>query len=212
MDEINAIGFDLDQTLYPKSPEVDEAIQGYIYKRIAEVKGCSLAEGERLFKKHYPNLSGSATLIKLGIPRAAEVVQEAMENADLTPFLKPDSKVLTLLKELKEKYVHLAMITGSNEKIANEKLDALEIPLEVFDCLIYGDVAKSDGTAFKQWMGTIPELKPENFLYVGDRVSSDVDIPHSLGMQAILVNVREKDDNLDVLQLSSLLELRKVLL
>ena len=94
MDEIKAIGFDLDQTLYPKSPEVDEAIQGYIYKRIAEVKGCSLAEGERLFKQHYPNLSGRETMIELGIPRAAEIVQEALENADLTPFLKPDFRVL----------------------------------------------------------------------------------------------------------------------
>lgn len=217
IENVKVVGFDLDQTLYPKSPEIDEEIQKYIYKKIAEKRNCSVEEAEKLFKSHYPKLSGSKTLVELGfeLERARNIVQEALENADIARFLEPNPKLIELLRELKKKY-YLSLITSSSEKVSRDKLSKLNIPLDLFDYTSFGEFPKSDGTAFKEWLKHFQEmdssLKPENFLYVGDRKSSDVDVPQSLGMKAVLVNVREKDPEVKVPQFSSVLEIKEVLL
>jgi FMN phosphatase YigB (HAD superfamily) len=215
--KIRVVGFDLDQTLYPKSPEIDEAIQKYIYAEIAKKKRCSLENARELFYSYYPRCSGSKTLVELGFEKtiAKNIVQTALENAEISKFLVPDPKTIGLLKKLKEKY-YLSLLTGSNEKIAIDKLKKLEIPLEIFDYASFGEVSKSDGTAFIRQMEFFAKrdssLKPENYLYVGDRKATDVEVPVSLGMYAVLVNVTTKDLSLDVPQLHSLSEIRGLLL
>jgi len=217
IENIKVIGFDLDQTLYPKSPEIDEEIQKYIYQQIAEKRSCSIEEAKRLFKSYYPRLTGSKALVELGfeLERARNIVQEALESADIVRFLKPNPKIIKLLEELKEKY-SLSLITSSPKKTAMDKLNKLNISIELFDFISCGEFPKSDGIAYKNWFEYFkkkdPFLKPENFLYVGDRKSSDVDIPLSLGMKAVLVNVDKKDLKIDVPQFNSILEIRKILL
>jgi len=216
--DIKIIGFDLDQTLYPKSPKIDLAIQRYIYKQISRKQGCSLECAKKLFLSYYPDLSGGRTLVKLGFyaKEAEQIVQSALEKADIASFLKPDPKVLKLLKDLKKKYRFLSLITGSFEKVARSKLKKLCIPLRLFDFTVFAESSKRDGSAYKKWFKHFKEkdssLQPKNFLYIGDRKSSDVDIPIALGMNAILVNVKEKDPNIKTLQLESVLETRDFLL
>ena len=55
------------------------------------------------------------------------------------------------------------------------------------------------------------ENTPNNFLYVGDRPSTDAEVPISLGIVSVLVNVTKKVD-LDVIQLTDLSSLRGLLL
>jgi len=216
--DIKIIGFDLDQTLYPKSVEIDLEIQSYIYKQISRKKNCSISRAKNLFLCHYPGLSGSRSLVKLGFQskRAQQIVQNALEKADIVNFLKPSPKVVELLKDLKKKYGFLSLITGSSEKLAKAKLEKLGIPVKLFDFTIFGDISKSDGSAYRKWLAHFKEkdssLQPKNFLYIGDRKSSDVDVPISLGMNAVLVNVKEKDPNIKTLQLESVLEIRELLL
>lgn len=213
---IKAIGFDLDQTLYPKSPEIDEAIQEYIYERIAKHKGCSKAEGKRLFQSEYPKVSGRQALVNLGLPNAADIIQEALERADIAKFLKPDEQVIALLEEVRSKFRHVALITGSHESNAREKLSKLGLSAGLFDCLIFGDMfSKRDGAAFREWQDEVreddPLIKSSEFLYVGDRPVSDVDPVLKLGMKAVLVNIKKKDDSVSVPQLPTLLDLRSYL-
>ena len=215
-DDIRSIGFDLDQTLYPKSPEVDQAIQAYIHEKIAQIKGCSVEEGKRLFLLHYPKLSGRSTLLALGIANAEEIVQKALENADIAPFLKPNGEVFALLKDLKTRYATICLITGSNKELARKKLAALEIPVRLFDHIVTGEVSKSDGTAYREWLRWCREQDPMitelNLVYIGDRPATDVDVPVSLGIAAILVNVAKNDPTIHAPQLPSLLDVRKLLL
>lgn len=212
---MKAIGFDLDQTLYPKSQEIDEAIQEYIFVRIAEHRNCSKEEGKRLFQSEYPKVSGRQALVNLGVPGAADIIQEALERADIAKFLRPDPNVLSLLKEVRGKFAHTALITGSHESNAKRKLEKLGIPLDLFDCLIFADVSKREGGAFLKWMADArrkdSSLVPADFLYVGDRPVSDVDPVLKLGMNAVLVNMKKKDDSIPVPQLPTLLDLRSYL-
>jgi FMN phosphatase YigB (HAD superfamily) len=214
--KIKVIGFDLDQTLYPKSPTIDEAIQSYIYKKISAHKGVSLQEAEELFKDLYKDgsgLSGTKTLQKLEIPNAGDIVQEALENADIAEFLAPDGEILQLLKDVKEKYGNIDLITGSDKNNAYQKMEYLNIPKEIFSNIITGEIAsKSDGGAFKLWMSFYKDVSPEEFLYIGDRPSSDYFAPKELGINAILVNVPKEKEDIECPQLSSSKDLRDFIL
>lgn len=153
--DIRIIGFDLDQTLYPKSFEIDLAIQAYIYEKISRKKGCSFERAKKLFLSYYPELSGSKTLIKLGFQekKAGQIVQKALDKADITSFLEPDPMVVKLLKDIKRKYGSLSLITGSSKKLSLEKLKKLGIPQELFDFTIFGEHSKFEGSAYKEWFG-----------------------------------------------------------
>jgi len=213
--KIKVIGFDLDQTLYPKSPLIDEAIQSYIYKKIAEHKNCEFKEAEKMFKDLYQDgkgLSGSKTLKALEIPNAKDVVQEALENADIAQFMTPNEEVITMLHSLGENY-HIDIITGSNNKNCFAKLEKLGIPTEIFNHIITKDDAdKSSGEAYTMWMSKYDENEPGDFLYIGDRVSSDYDVPREMNINSIMVNVKEKHDEVDCPQLTSLVEISELLL
>ncbi len=212
------IGFDLDQTLYPKSPEIDSAIQGYLYEKISRLRNVSIDEAEKLFNDLYKQgkgLSGRRTLIALGFGEeyARNAVQEALENAPIAGFLKPDPEVLDLLQKIQEKYKNLDLITGSNTKNASTKLAHLGIPEEIFANMITTEQgSKSNLSAFHLWFSYYPDLKAENFLYIGDRISSDYEKPRELGIQSILVNIKTPEPGVECPQLPSLLELGQIIL
>ncbi len=207
LESIRVIGFDLDQTLYPKSPEIDEAIQAYLYEVISRQLQIDLAEAERRFKELYQEgrgLSGSRTLLRLGLENGGAYVQEALEKADIARFLEPDERTLALLEELR-KYFVVDLITGSNLRNTERKLGALALPPELFDNIITSDDdSKSSGQAYVRWMTTHWTLEPDQFLYIGDRVSTDHIIPSQMGIQTVLVNISETDPQLDCVQLSQL--------
>jgi len=215
---VKVIGFDLDQTLYPKSPEIDTAIQNYLYEKIAELRQINLSEAKKLFDGLYQSgrgLSGSKSMIVLGFPegRAKDIVQEALENAPIAKFLTPNTTILSLLTELKQKYESIDIITGSNQSNAAIKMQKLSLPTYLFSHIITADDAsKSDYSAFKLWFSFYPKLEPQNFLYIGDRVSSDYEKPRELGIQSILVNIKTPDEGVDCPQLPSLQSIKAYLL
>lgn len=213
---IKVIGFDLDQTLFPKSPEIDEAIQKYIYEKIAEFKGISINEAAENFRSYYQDgqgLSGTQTIQALGIPNASEIIQEALERADIAKFLHASKEVTSMLEALKNTYQAVDLITGSTHTTAQQKLSKLEIPFSLFHKAILGEEAsKSTGEAYKMWMSFYPHLQPQEFLYIGDRVRSDYEVPKEFGIHSILVNIAAPKDEVTCPQLPNLLALRNVLL
>lgn len=213
---IKVLGFDLDQTLYPKSPEIDEAIQGYIYQKIAAYKKCTRADASRMFRELYKDgsgMSGSEALARIGVPNGADVVQEALENADIEKFLQPNSEVQSLLVELRDAYAAVDLVTGSSLHVAEQKLAKLGISLSNFRNIIAGDKAsKSSGEAYKFWLSLYPEYRPTQFLYIGDRARSDYEVPKTFGIRSVLVNVAEPKKNIECPQLPTLVSVRSLLL
>lgn len=213
--DIRVVGFDLDQTLYPKSPLVDEKIQSYLYRKISEHTDVSLAEGERLFKERYRDgagMSGRVTLEDLGLPNASDLVQEALENADLASVLVPDPETNLFLTELRSAYEGMDLITGSNLEQTRKKLAALGLGIETFShVLTENDARKTTGDSYRLWLSLYPHLEPHQFLYVGDRARSDHEVPAALGIRTCLVYVPSPDATVTALQLASLRDLRAVL-
>ena len=213
---IRVIGFDLDQTLYEKSPHIDQEIQTYIYYKIADHRQCSLKEAEKLFDELYKDgkgLSGRRTLIELGVPNAADIVQDALENADIARYLTPNEVTINLLKQLRDAYDHIDLITGSNNELALKKLSALAIPHPIFSHILSGDtISKSDGKAYQHWLSLYPDYPPQAFLYIGDRPTSDCDVPKRYNINAILVNRPQQDGSIPCPQFKSLAAIAGVLL
>lgn len=212
---IKIIGFDLDQTLYPKSSEIDEAIQGYIYEKIAEYKKCSIEQANKLFNnlyQHGKGPGGSKTLAALDVPNGSEIVQQALENADIDKFLVPNDDTVEFLNAMKKQYQNVDLVTGSRMSLTILKLEKLAIDKSIFNHILDTAISKSDGSAYRAWMNFYPLYKPMEFLYIGDRVSSDHLIPKELGIKTILVNIKKKDPALECLQLGSLEELRYYLI
>ena len=214
--KIKVIGFDLDQTLYQKSKEIDGEIQKYIYIKIAENKKISISRATNLFKNLYKEgrgLSGSKSLKALNIPQAKEIIQEALERADISLYLKPNIQNINLLKRLKDRYKNIDLITGSNLKITKLKLKKLQIPQEIFSHLITQDNgSKSDETAYKIWLNLYPRITSKEFLYIGDRLVSDYLIPKKLKIKTILVNQEKAEAKTKCLQLLYFNDLEKYLL
>lgn len=212
---IKVIGFDLDQTLYPKSSVIDEAIQIYIYQKISDHKKVSLAEAEKMFKDLYKEgrgLGGSSTLKALGVPNAVDIVQEALENAEIDRYLLPDPETISILKQLKETYGNIDILTGSNRANTQKKLAKLALPQDLFTHILTSDEdSKSNGNLYRHWMSLYPDLSPEHFLYIGDRIRSDYEVPRSLGIDSILVYCRAKNDDVACPQLASFKEINKIL-
>lgn len=213
--QIKVVGFDMDQTLYEKSPEIDEAIQEYLYEKIAKKYNCSKKEAKELFQEHYKygsGIGGGSTMNILGFENGKELVQEALENADIAKFLTPNAEKTEMLKQISQNYV-LDLITGSYKKQVERRFEKMEIPIELFNNVITQDIAsKNLGDAYKIWLSYYPEFAFGEFLYVGDRVSSDFIIPKEMGINSILVNQSLVDESLSCPQLTNLFGVKEYLI
>ncbi len=204
---VKVLGFDLDQTLYPKSHEIDEAIQTYLYECIAQRHGSSLDQARSLFINLYKSgegLSGSKTMEALGFENGGELVQQALEVADIAPYLEPNPADLALLAHWRD-YYSLDLLTGSNHANTCKKLGMLAISSSLFGVLITADDAsKSSGEAYQLWLEAYPRYGSEQFLYIGDRFKTDYVVPKSYGIQSVIVNVDSPNSEYDCLQLPKL--------
>lgn len=213
--KIKVIGFDLDHTLYQGSKETDKVIQEYIFNKIATHRGCSFEEAKKLFEDLYQEgrgLSGRKTLLALNIPNAGEIIQEALENADVAQTLTKDPEIIRVLNELKQKYHNIDLITGSSKNQSLKKLSALGVPEDFFSHYITDETSfKGDGSAYDYWM-KLYSFPADTFLYIGDRLEVDHLIPKSLGIETILVNVKEKIPEASCPQLTDLRNIKSLLL
>ena len=213
--KIRVIEFDLDHTLYRGSKEMDQVIQEYIFKKIATHHTCSFEDARKMFDDLYKEgrgLSGRKTLIALDIPNAGEIIQEALENADVAQTIKNDPEVIRILHNLKQRYNNIDLITGSGKEQTLKKLTALGISEHFFSHYITDEVAsKGDGSAFKHWVN-LYSLPAETFLYIGDRLEVDHIIPKAFGIETILVNVNKKIPEALCPQLADIKEIESLLL
>jgi len=210
------IGFDLDGTLYPGTPAIDSLIQEYIYEKISSHLEVPLTESKKMFTDLYKGergLSGRQSLEELGVPNASEVVQEALEHADVASVLSPNPEALELLTGLRAAGKDLSILTGSDKNQLDKKLEALSIPQAFFTHIITDEVSdKSSGEAYKLWLSYYENASPADFLYIGDRSGTDYETPLTFGIQAILVNVKEEKEDVTCPQLETFAELSEYLM
>ncbi len=211
---IKAVGFDLDQTLY----EADEKINSKIRIEVAKVvlkKMPNLKNIERAMEfveNMYKEIgSRTLTLRSLGFKDAENVIYECFTKADFVDLLKRDDKLVSVLSNLKNRYVTF-LITGTPKDLAIPRLRKLGLDLNLFDKVVFGDsnlnVKKIDGSMFKYFLEQ-SIYKAIEHVYVGDSLKADIIPAKLVGMKTIAVGriIDEADFSID-----KIYEIEKLLL
>lgn len=212
MNQIKAIGFDLDNTLYAQTQEIKEIIEGNISTKASELLGVSKDLALRDYLQYHSELqSGRRSLMHMGINEglANIIVEEAVVNSNILNYLERDQRLVDMLNNLKIKY-ELFLITTSTKDNSINKLNALGIVYDIFDPRLYRDsqYLRDDGSAFKYITGYL-NLNLDELMFVGDREKIDIIPAKKLGVTTAIVNA--KSEHADY-QLEEIYDLEKILL
>jgi len=199
--EVKAIGFDLDQTLYPNSEEIQDRVRTEISKRILDKQSShgTITAARQHFEKRYLELqSGTKVLKEAGYEDVERVMDDCLARADILDLIKRNEKLARILDRIADRYSSLFLITGSPEDLALKKLKRLGIAPEIFEIKIYSTTqnagTKNTGEAFQYYL-SISHVIPQNNLYIGDRLKSDILPAKKLGMHvgAVWSEIPEAD-------------------
>jgi FMN phosphatase YigB (HAD superfamily) len=216
---IRVIGFDLDNTLYPSTPQIQERVRGKIYTILANELGIQVEIARDLFEEAYEgnyewSKSGSRSTAHIaemyGKVIDRDIVQEAFEQADFLELIQSNPELVQMFNRLSEER-ELDLITGSAHDMAMFKLARVGINPKIFwhrFCAESG--SKTTGEIYQTWIKARERTyhNPENMLYVGDNAKSDILVPKKLGIVTCMLGkpVPEADFNIE-----RILDLEKIL-
>jgi len=190
--DILCVGFDIDKTLYSPNKKMDSQIQIKIARKILDKKPelINIKKALEFSERRYSETgSRSITLKEIGYSNPEEILYDCLVNADITPFLKRDSKLEQILENLRKKY-SLFLMTNNPKDLAIGKLDKMAINPNLFEAKFYGDTApgikKADGSLFKYFLKD-SKYTPKQILYVGDSRKGDIIPARDLGMKTLAV-------------------------
>jgi len=211
LNNVKVIGFDLDNTLYPATPEIQKKIRTVIYKKISNEFNIPYEKSLELFEKFYSkHLSGTEAIksIENSLSHSVHnknIIQEAVEEADFLELIRENNSLKNMLIRLKSKR-HIDLITGSHYSLAIKKLDKIGIQNIFRYIFTKKDGEKPSGKLYKKWI-TLTKLHPSKLLYIGDNQRQDIDIPKSLGIQTCIIGNYNNAD----FEINNILGLEKLL-
>lgn len=185
--QIKFLCFDIDGTLYRDVPAAWKAIQSQIYAVVMEHRKCSYADAENYVRKRYQKLGSSTKILnELGID-GQEFFNRAFGDIDLKQYTSPDPKLLFILTKLKTRY-RLGIISNNSLPIVSKKLEAIDIPLNMFNPIITTyelGVMKPDPDPFLKSL-ELANVSPDESVYIGDKEETDIMGARAVGMKTIM--------------------------
>lgn len=199
---LNAIFFDIDDTLYSTSEFAKTARLNSVHAMIRaglqmKVADCFI-ELNRIIKKFGPNYDHHYDKLLLSIPQEwysgrnpAIIVAAAVVAYHQTKVsqLKPYEDVIEVIQTLKKAGITLGIITDGLETKQAEKLIRLKIldyinPQAIF---ITGQIGiqKNDVKLYQNACESL-NIPPTSCMYVGDNPINDIDPPNKIGMITVL--------------------------
>ncbi len=192
--DVNAIIFDLDGTLY-SSDALAEEIKESANRYIASLKGIDVADAASLIEDTRNKLSGvsgmdttlTATCLELG----GNIHHlHAHFVAEITPerFLGHDEELVTLLVKLENRF-DLYIYTNNNRNLCGRIMKSLGIHGRFKDVFTIEDfwLPKPEMSALENIFARTGR-SPAECLFVGDRYDIDLRLPASLGCPVFLVS------------------------
>jgi putative hydrolase of the HAD superfamily len=186
--QIKAIGFDVDGTLYIYSSETTIIISQIVAKKAAELLGrpYDVFEEEYLAAREKYR-SNTLALNSFGL-NGQSVFQSVLDQFPIDQHVGRDQKLIKLIAKLKQRY-RLFIISNGVERQVIRKLETLGLTMADFDPTIYAydhGWAKPEPAPFLAAIEAL-KLPPEQIVYVGDREDADIAGAQAVGMQAIYV-------------------------
>ncbi|MEK6871615.1 MAG: HAD family hydrolase [Nanoarchaeota archaeon] len=210
--KISCVGFDLDNTLFKPNAAINERIREYACRRASEVLHQPYEIVRSAFNEHYNRLqSGRRSLQVIGVENVDEIMQSALEKADIVSLLQKDRALDLMIRKLSHRY-KLFLITTNMESTALRKLSALGIEEHFFYPKIYELENKLykrlDGSAF-QYVSRIHSTDLSQMLFVGDREETDILPAKKLALTTAIVNATSSHADY---QLQNIYQLEEILL
>jgi len=179
--------WDVDGTLYKSRPELVEAIQHEIYKRVAAGLSVPYGEARSKFLALYDRLGGATvTLIELGLDRT--LIQEAVDSVDKTRYLKPDLRLREMLEVRLQGFEHV-IVTNTSRKGTIRTLEILGLSDKMFQGVITADDVARSKPDFEPYLEALKMTgsPASRHVSIGDREKVDILPAKKLGMKTILV-------------------------
>ena len=208
INNIKAIGWDLDGTLYPPNSIPSETIQEMQYQAIMKANQWDRNQAEDEFKKIYTNLgSHTKTLTALKVDGTNFFIN-LWDELPLEKYIQHDQKIIDLFSQISIKK-HFLITNSNTKKQVERKLKLIGLPSSIFEVIITTDklgVVKPDPKPFTEAL-RLMGLLPSQTIFIGDRISTDIRGANNVGMKTCLVwsNSDEADVSLEnVYQVSQL--------
>jgi len=211
---VDYVGFDLDNTLYPLNPEIDERISMKVAEGLLEIRSDlgDINSARELLERMYKEL-GTRTLVfsRLGVKNPGELMERCLIESRAEELISPDSRLVEILTDISKRY-RTFLLTASPKKVAIPRLHKIGIEPDTFNFTIYGDnpsgAVKRDGSIYRHLLD-VTGCPPESHVYIGDSLKADIIPAKNSGMKTILVG--SKDENADI-SINSIHEIENLLL
>lgn len=206
--EIRVIGFDLDGTLYPSTPEIQARIRKRIYEKISELAAVSFEKAcddfERLYAQYHSG--GKALREILGdMANNRDIVQEAMQEADILKLIHKNPALKEMFARL-SRTKSIDLLTGSEYEFAIKKLERVGLERSDFEIVLStADGSKTSGELYEKWIAA-RNINAGQILYVGDNKTQDIDVPKRLGIRTCILGEYNQAD----FQIRNILELESL--
>ena len=185
---IKAIGFDVDGTLYHTPDAMSMEVGKILIRKAAEALSRDPDDlAEEYLKRRDEYRSNTRTLNSFGL-EGEKIFQEVWDGIAIEKYVMQDKKLIKLMADLKKKY-RLFIVTNGTSTQVERKLIHLGLDHNDFNPRIYcydQGWVKPEPAPFLAAIESL-EMKPEEIVYVGDRQDIDIEGALAVGMKTIYV-------------------------
>ena len=188
MQNIKAVGFDVDGTLYHAPEAMSIEVGRILIAKAAEALSRDPDElAEEYLEKREEYRSNTKVLNSFGLD-GERIFQEVWDSIAVEKYVERDKRLVKLMSELKKKYRLFIITNGSGHQV-ERKLKYLGLDYHDFDPRVYcydQGWVKPEPAPFLAAIESL-NFRPEEIVYVGDREDIDVEGAQAVGMKTIYV-------------------------
>ncbi len=212
IENIRAVGFDIDGTLYFQNKE--DSFLPNLYGALATTLSISSDEVLTFFetkRAQYGNSLQTARALCAGHVAQDlldELFWDILEKHEEIDTSQYDSRLSEYMKELSTQY-RLFVVTGNRERHAARKFSALGIDSSLFHATCYGTENKYEGMkGISESLG----VSPSQMIYFGDQEKTDIRCAADLGMVTVKIGASFDTYSSATFQARQVFELKELLL
>lgn len=188
MSNIQHVWFDMDGTLTVHTDEYNKVHNDLRYTTYASVVGREvndslISEYEQLYNKYGSN---SAVFTSLGKP--SDFWMQYFDQIDQTRYYEPTPDIYETLDRLSQT-VPISLFTNAKLANAQKTLSVVKVNADWFTHILSGDDVQNRKPALDGFHLIVEKsgVPAKDILYVGDRVSVDIEPAKAVGMKTCLV-------------------------
>jgi len=188
MKNIKAVGFDVDGTLYHTPDAMTSEVGKILITKAAEALSQDPDDlADEYLKRRDEYRSNTQTLNSFGL-EGEKIFQEVWDSIAVEKYVAKDPRLAKMIRQLKKKYKLFIVTNGSGHQV-ERKLTHLGLDYHDFDPRIYcydQGWVKPEPAPFLAAMESL-NLRPEEIVYIGDRVDVDIEGANAVGMKTIFI-------------------------